>query len=148
VSDIDEMGPIDYLCVEFPPGSRTGQGLPLLVNLVDRHLIRILELRFLRRELDGTVTEVDGAQVGDGLALFQGAASGMLGNDDLTEAAEALQPGSAAAIVIYENTWAAPLAVALRRAGAQLVAGGRIPVQALLAALDATEKDIVSAERS
>jgi hypothetical protein len=87
------------------------------------------------------VIELDGTQLGDGLAIFSGAASGMLGNDDLAEAAAALQPGSAAVVLIYENLWAAPLAVTLRRAGAQLVAGGRIPVQALLAALDASEAD-------
>jgi hypothetical protein len=141
VSDIDEMGPIDYLCVEFPPGSRTGEGLPLLVDLVDRRIIRILDLRFFRKDENGSVIELDGTQLGDGLAIFSGAASGMLGNDDLAEAAAALQPGSAAVVLIYENLWAAPLAVTLRRAGAQLVAGGRIPVQALLAALDASEAD-------
>lgn len=141
MTDINEMGPIDYLCVEFPPGSTTGQGLPLLIDLVDRRIIRILELRFLRHELDGKVTELEGEQIGDGLALFSGASSGVLGNDDLAEAASTLTPGSAAAIIVYENLWAAPLATALRREGAQLVAGGRIPVQALLAALDATETD-------
>jgi hypothetical protein len=143
VSDIYEMGPIDYLCVEFPPGSRTGEGLPYLVDLVDRRIIRILDLRFLRKNPDGSVVQLDGEQVGDGLALFSGAASGMLGNDDLEDAATALEPGSAAAIVVYENLWAAPLAVTLRKAGAQVVAGGRIPVQALLAALDASEPDYV-----
>ncbi|GIM95934.1 DUF6325 family protein [Paractinoplanes toevensis] len=143
MDDIREMGPVDYLCVEFPPGSRTGEGLPMLADLVDRHIIRILDLRFLRKGLNGTVSELDGTQIGDGLALFQGASSGMLGNDDLGEAAEALVPGSAAVLLVYENTWAAPLATTLRRAGAQLVAGGRIPVQAMLAALDASEPDYV-----
>jgi len=141
--EVTEMGPVDYLCIEFPPGSRTGEGLPLLVGLVERHLIRILDLRFLRKAADGTVAELDGEQIGDGLAIFTGAASGMLGNDDLAEAANALEPGSAAVLIVYENTWAAPLAVTLRKAGAQLVAGGRIPVQALLAALDASEPDYV-----
>lgn len=143
MSDIYEMGPIDYLCVEFPPGSRTGEGLPYLVDLVDRHIIRILDLRFLRKDANGSIMELAGEQFGDGLALFSGASSGMLGNDDLVEAAAALEPGSAAAIVVYENVWAAPLAVTLRKAGAQVVAGGRIPVQALLAALDASEPDFV-----
>jgi hypothetical protein len=73
------------------------------------------------------------------LAVFEGASAGLLGQDDLDEAGQALEPGCSAAILVYENLWAAPLAVALRREGAQLVAGGRIPIQALLAALDASE---------
>lgn len=141
MDDLQEMGPVDYLCVEFPPGSSPGQGLPHLVSLVDRGVIRVLDLRFLRKDEDGKVSEVVGEQIGDGLSLFQGAASGMLGGDDLEEAAEVLAPGSAAALIVYENVWAAPFAVAVRKAGGQVIAGGRIPVQSLLAALDASEPD-------
>jgi Family of unknown function (DUF6325) len=141
--DIDEMGPVDYLVVEFPGNKMTGEGLPLLVDLVDRGIIRIIDLVFVQKKLDGSVAGIALADLDkDGkldLAVFEGASSGLLGPDDLEEAGTALQPGSSAALLVYENLWAAPLAVALRRGGAQLVASGRIPVQALLAALDAAE---------
>lgn len=143
LEDLQEMGPVDYLCIEFPPGSQPGQGLPHIVNLVDRGIVRVLDLRFLRKAEDGTVNELVGEQIDDGLTLFQGAASGMLGGDDLEEAAKVLAPGSAAALIVYENLWAAPFAVAVRKAGGQVIAGGRIPIQSLLAALDATERDYV-----
>ncbi|MFG2723723.1 DUF6325 family protein [Streptomyces canus] len=137
------MGPIDYLVVEFPGNRMTGEGFPLLVDLVDRGLIRILDLTFIRKDLDGSVTGLEiGDLTGDGeldLAVFEGASSGLLGQDDLVEAAAALQPGNSAGVLIYENLWAAPFAAALRRGGAELVASGRIPVPAVLAALDAAE---------
>jgi hypothetical protein len=136
-----DTGPIDYLVVEFPPGSATGEGMPLLVDLVDRGLIRILDLVFLRKDADGSVTTVEIADLdGDGdldLAVFHGAASGLLDADDLGEAGAVLAPGVTAAVLVYENVWAAPLASALRRGGAQLVAGGRIPVDLVMASLGA-----------
>jgi hypothetical protein len=145
MNDLEEMGPVDYLVIEFPGSRMTGEGLPLLVDLVDRGIIRLLDLTFVKKELDGSVR---GATIADldedgklDLAVFEGASSGLLGQDDIDEASGALEPGSSAALLIYENTWAAPLASALRRGGAQLVAGGRIPVQAILAALDAAEQD-------
>ncbi|WP_433291804.1 DUF6325 family protein [Actinoplanes sp. CA-030573] len=141
--DLQEMGPVDYLCIEFPPGSRPGEGLPHIVSLVDRGIIRVLDLRFLRKAADGTVNELVGEQIDDGLALFQGAASGMLGGDDLEDAAKVLEPGSSAALIVYENVWAAPFAISVRKAGGQVIAGGRIPIQSLLAALDASERDYV-----
>ncbi|MCX4885693.1 MULTISPECIES: DUF6325 family protein [unclassified Streptomyces] len=138
-----EMGPIDYVVVEFPGNRMTGEGFPLLVDLVDRGLIRILDLMFVGKEEDGSVVGLEIADLtGDGaldLAVFEGASSGLLGQDDIEEAARALEPGSSAGILIYENLWAAPFATALRRGGAQLVASGRIPVPAVVAALDATE---------
>ncbi|MFF9066373.1 DUF6325 family protein [Streptomyces sp. NPDC014891] len=141
--DAEELGPIDYLIVEFPGSRMTGEGLPLLVDLVDRGLIRILDLTFVRKEEDGSVSGLEIADLtGDGeldLAVFEGASSGLLGQDDLEEAAAALQPGSSAGILVYENRWAAPFAAALNRGGAQVVASGRIPVPALLAALDSTD---------
>ncbi|QIY69349.1 DUF6325 family protein [Streptomyces sp. RLB1-33] len=137
------MGPIDYIVVEFPGNRMTGEGLPLLVDLVDRGLIRILDLMFVRKEEDGSVVGLEIADLtGDGaldLAVFEGASSGLLGEDDIEEAASALEPGNSAGILVYENLWAAPFATALRRGGAQMVASGRIPVPAVLAALDATE---------
>ncbi|OII66935.1 DUF1269 domain-containing family protein [Streptomyces sp. CC77] len=122
----------------------TGEGFPLLVDLVDRGLIRILDLVFIRKEEDGSVTGMEIADLtGDGrldLAVFDGASSGLLGQDDLDEAAVAVRPGSSAGILVYENLWAAPFAAALQRGGAQLVASGRIPATALVAALDAVEE--------
>jgi hypothetical protein len=140
-----ELGPIDYLVVEWPGKKQpTGEALPLLVDLVDRGLIRVLDLAFVRKEMDGTVVGVELKDLDlDGnpeLAAFEGASSGLLGEDDFAEAAPVLEPGCSAALLIYENTWAAPFATALRRSGAQLVANGRIPVNAIIAALDELEQ--------
>ncbi|MEV6651108.1 DUF6325 family protein [Streptomyces sp. NPDC051219] len=141
--EFSEMGPVDYLVIEFPGNRMTGEGLPLLLDLVERRIIRILDLAFVRKESDGSVTGMEIADIdGDGLldlTVFEGASSGLLGDDDLQEAAAALEPERAAGIIVYENLWAGPLAAALRRSGAQMVAGGRIPVQALVASLEATE---------
>lgn len=142
--DVDHLGPIDYLVVEFPADRPPdGSALPHLVDLVDRGIIRVLDLAFLRREADGSVVGLDISDVGltgdIDITLFASAASGLLDDGDLTEAGAALEPGCSAAVLVYENTWAADFAVALRRNGAQLVANGRIPVQALLASLDAAE---------
>jgi hypothetical protein len=141
--DLDAMGPIDYLVVEFPGNRMTGEGLPLLVDLVDRGIIRILDLLFIRKEVDGSVSGVAITDLdSDGqldLAVFEGATSGLLGPDDVEDAGSVLKPGSSAGVLVYENVWAAPFAAALRRGGGQLVASGRIPVQAALAALDAAE---------
>ncbi|MFD5409051.1 DUF6325 family protein [Streptomyces nojiriensis] len=140
--DIDELGPVDYIVVEFPGNRMTGEGFPILVDLVDRGIIRIFDFAFIRKEEDGTVTALELQDLGGGevdLTVFEGASSGLLDGGDIQEAAAALEPGSSAGVIVYENTWAAPFARALRRGGAQLVAAGRIPVQALLASLDALE---------
>ena len=142
-NDLEDIGPIDYLVVEFPGSKMTGEGHPLLVDLVDRGIIRILDFVFVRKELDGSVRGMAIADLDkDGtldLAVFEGAASGLLDQEDLDEAGTVLEPGSSAGLLVYENRWAAPFAKVLRRGGGQLVAHGRIPVQAVLAALDATE---------
>jgi hypothetical protein len=142
-ADVDEMGPIDYIVVEFPGSKMTGEGFPILLDLVDRGIIRVLDLVFVMKELDGTVRGIAIADLdGDGeldLAAFEGASSGLLGQDDIDEAGSVLEPGSSAGLLVYENVWAGPFASALRRGGGQLVASGRIPVQALLAAVDAAE---------
>jgi hypothetical protein len=136
---------VDYLVVEFPGSHLTGEGLPMLVDLVDRGIIRILDLVFIKKELDGTVVGQELVDVtADGLTelrVFEGAASGLAGADDVQEAASVLEPGSSAALLIYENSWAAPFAGALRRAGAQVVANGRISIQDVLDVLDAIEPD-------
>jgi hypothetical protein len=143
-SDIDHLGPIDYLVIEFPADREPdGSALPLLVDLVDQGIIRILDLAFARRDLDGNVAGIDIADVGLtgdlDVTLFASASSGLLDDDDLAEAGSVLEPGCSAAVLVYENTWAAPFARALRKNGAQLVANGRIPIQALLAAAEATD---------
>jgi len=146
MSDELSMGPIDYLVVEWPKGSPpTGEAFPHLVDLVDRGLIRILDMSFVQKAEDGTVTEVE---IGDfdldgnpDIAVFQGVRSDLISDEEQSEAAEALEPGTAGAILIYENLWAAPFATALRNAGAQLVAAGRIPVNAIIQALDELEAD-------
>jgi hypothetical protein len=142
-NDMDDMGPVGYLVVEFPGSRMTGEGFPILVDLVDRGLIRILDLVFVRKDTDGTVGMVELSDLDrDGemnLAVFEGVSSGLIDDDDLGDAGNVLEPGSSAAILIYENRWAAPLARALRRGGAQLVASGYIPLEEIAASLDATE---------
>ena len=141
---LDEMGPIDYVLVEWPGRQPTGEAAPYLVDLVDRGLIRILDLALISKGEDGSVARLEIADVGgevEEFAVFEGASSGLLSEDDTADAAEALEPGTAAALLVYENCWAAPFAAAVRRSGGQLVASGRIPVQAILAALDAAEAE-------
>jgi Family of unknown function (DUF6325) len=139
----EDLGPIDYLIVEFPGNQMTGEGLPILVELVDRGIIRILDLVFVRKDADGstdvvTVGDFDGDGTLD-LAVFHGASSGLLDDSDVADASGALEPDTSAAILLYENRWAAPFAAALRSGGGQLVARGPIPMDALLESLDATE---------
>jgi len=139
VDSLDEMGPIDFVVIEFPHTQKAGSGLPLFVDLVDRGIIRILDLAFVRKESNGSIRRVALSELGPELAVFEGASSGLLVEEDLVNAAVAVGPDSTAAVLIYENRWVAPLATTLRRNGAQLVASERLPVQAILAALDATE---------
>ena len=143
-TDFDELGPIDYLVVEFPADRRPdGSALPLLIDLVERNIIRVLDLIFVRKEADGSLAGVAiedlGLDGGVDVTLFAEAATGLIDRTDLEDAAAVLAPGCSGAILVYENCWAAPFASALRREGAQLVASGRIPVQGILAALDAAD---------
>ena len=142
--EVDPMGPISYLIVEFPGNKMTGEGLPILVDLVDRGLIRILDLMFVTRDVDGSVHAVDLRDIDhDGtldIGVFQGASSGLLDDSDLADAAPVIEPGSSAGILIFENRWAASFTQALRRGGAELVAAGYVPQDAILASLDATER--------
>jgi Family of unknown function (DUF6325) len=142
--EADAMGPISYVVVQFPGNKMTGEGFPILVDLVDRGLIRVLDLLFATRDADGSMRAVELRDVDhDGkldVALFEGASSGLLDESDLADAASVIDPGSSAAILIFENRWAASFAQALRRGGAELVAAGYIPQDAILASLEATER--------
>jgi len=141
--DLDEMGPIDYIVVEFPGSKMNGEAFPHLIDLVDRGIVRILDLVFVTKELDGSVKGIAIADLDDDgeldLAVFEGASSGLISDDDIEEAGGILEPGSSAGILVYENVWAGPFAAAVRRGGGQLVASGRIPIQAMLAALEAAD---------
>jgi hypothetical protein len=140
--EFDDMGPIDYLLVEWPGRQPTGEAAPLLLDLVERGLIRILDLAFLSKAADGSVTKLEVSDLGDEVAAFasfEGAPSGLLSDEDTEDAGNVLEPGTSAALLVYENCWAGPFAAAVRRSGGQLVASGRIPIQAMLAALDAAE---------
>jgi hypothetical protein len=142
-SETEAMGPISYLVVEFPGNKMTGEGFPLLVDLVDRGIIRILDLVFVTRETDGTVRAIDLRDIDhDGqvdLTVFEGASSGLLDESDLADAAPVIEPGSSAGILIFENRWATQFTQALRRGGAQLVAAGYITQDDVAASLDATD---------
>jgi dihydroorotase-like cyclic amidohydrolase len=138
----NEMGPIDYVLIEWPGRQPNGEAMPHLVELVERGVIRILDVAFVTKGEDGAVAGIELADLGDGAAeleVFEGASSGLIGDDDLTEAAGALEPGTSAALLVFENSWAAPFVAAVRRSGGQLVASGRIPADEVLAALDAAE---------
>ena len=141
----EEMGPIDIVVIGFPPGApMTGEAVPLLMDLVDNGTVRVLDVMFVTKAEDGIVSGFDATDltskgVGD-FRAFEGASSGLLGDDDMTTAAEALDPGSAAVLLVYENRWAAPFANAVRRNGGQLLATQRIPIEDVAAALDAAEQ--------
>jgi hypothetical protein len=141
--DESAMGPISYLIVEFPGNRMTGKAFPILVDLVDRGVIRILDLLFVRRDTDGSLRAVEISDVDlDGqidIAVFEGVSSGLLDETDLSDAASVIEPGSSASILIYENRWATAFAQELRRGGAELIAAGFIPQDTLAASLDAIE---------
>jgi len=144
MNDAAQMGPIDYLLVEWPGRQPNGEVAPHLVDLVERGVIRILDLTFIHKAEDGSVSALEiadvGAEVAE-LAVFEGASSGLIGDDDVGEAGGVLEPGTSAALLVYENVWAAPFAAAVRESGGELVASGRIPIDDVLAALDAAEAD-------
>jgi Family of unknown function (DUF6325) len=140
-TDMD-VGPIDYLVVEFPNAKFTGEALGELVDLVDRGIIRVLDMRVAMVTEDGftamALTDVDGDGELD-LTVFAGVESGLLEDDDLAKSAALVGPGDAVALLVYENTWAGPFVSALRRKGADVVASGRIPATDVVAALEALE---------
>jgi hypothetical protein len=139
-----ELGPIDVVVIAYPAGApMTGEAAPLLVDLVDRGIIRVLDAMFVKKNQDGTFSGfeargLDDKGVGD-FAVFEGASSGLLTDEDAAKAAEAIEPGSAAVMLLYENRWAAPFVAAVRRNGGVPIAFERIPTQDLIEALDAAE---------
>jgi hypothetical protein len=142
-SELDVLGPVDYLVVEFPvdKANFSGEMAAELRSLVDRELVRVLDLVILRKEPDGSVevaelADVDESDVGELRALEAGLAL-LLAEEDIEEIGKVLEPGSLAAVLVYENAWAGPFASSIRRSGGQLVANGRVPTQALLAAIEA-----------
>ena len=141
--DTNELGPISYLIVEFPGNRMTGDGLNALVDLVDRGVVRVLDLLFVTRDEDGTTRAIELQDIdSDGeldIATFEGVSSGLMDDSDLADAASVIQPGSSAGVLIFENRWAMPFTRALRRGGAELVAAGYIPQDAIEASLEATE---------
>jgi len=139
----DSLGPISFLIVEFPGNRMTGEGFAELIELVDRGVIRILDLRFVSRTDDGDILAIELSDLDvDGtfdLAVFEGVSSGLIDDTDLADAKDAIAPGSSAAVLIFENRWATNFVEALRGSGAELVAAGYIPLDAIAAALDSTD---------
>ncbi len=139
-----ELGPVDVAVIGYPAGApMTGDAIPLFLDLVNRGIIRVFDVRFVRKEADGTfsgfdLADLDESGAGD-LVAFAGASTGLLGDDDLAMAAAEIEPGSAALLIVYENRWAAPFITAVRRNGGELIANERIRVQDLIDALDAVE---------
>lgn len=144
-AEVDELGPVDYVVVEFPADKAnfSGEMASALADLVERNLIRVLDLLILRKETDGSVEAFELEDLGDGevgaLRALEAGLASLLAEEDVEAAGAALEPGSTAGLLVWENTWAAPFASAVRRSGGQLVANGRIPIQAVVAAIEAEE---------
>lgn len=143
MSNNDVHGPIDFMLIEFPADSGTGAVAEAVMDLVDRGIIRIYDLLVIRKSDDGTFSGID---VNDltvdhigGFAAFSGARSGLLRDDDLRQAADAMQPGTIAALLVYENAWAIGFVAAARDAGGEVIASARIPAQDVMDALDLIE---------
>jgi hypothetical protein len=138
----DEIGPIDFVLLEFPDQEPSGEAAAELMKLVDAGIIRIYDIVAVRKAADGAVEGIEIADLGDGnlsFSAFAGARSGLLGDDDVAEAAAALDPGTVAVLIVYENAWAGPFAAACLRHGGQMVASQRIPVTDVIALLDALD---------
>jgi hypothetical protein len=140
----EEFGPVDIVVIAYPADApMTGEAVPIMLDLVERGIIRVLDVLFVMENEDGTfsgfeATDIGADRIGD-LKVFEGASSGLLGQDDVTTAAEALDPGSAAVMIVYENRWAAPFAAAVRRNGGVVIDNQRIPAQDLMDALEAAD---------
>jgi hypothetical protein len=141
MSDDIDLGPIDLVVIGYPKGApMTGEAIPIMLDLVERGVIRVLDATIVIKEQDGTfsgvaVSDLDEDQAGD-FVVFAGATTGLIGDDDLALIAEAMEPGDAAAAILYENRWAAPFASAVRRSGGRLIMSERITVQDLMDAAE------------
>ena len=143
--EIDELGPVDYLVVEFPGSQFSGEIAPALGDLVERGLVRVLDLLVLKKDQDGTlgafeIPDLDDTEIGE-LRTHERDLAMLLSEDDVTALAAAIEPGTTAGVLVWENSWAAPFASAVRHSGGQLVASGRIPIQAIAATLEDDEDD-------
>ncbi|GIK78752.1 MAG: DUF1269 domain-containing protein [Acidobacteria bacterium] len=139
---VEDLGPIDFVLIEWTDSEPTGEAAPIVLDLHERGVIRVLDFAAFAKDGDGNVVAIDLGELPEGAAAFadfRGAGSGILGEEDLAAAAATITPGALAALIVYENSWAGPFASAIRRSGGQLVATERIPVQAFLAALEAAE---------
>src|SRR4249920_2302399 len=142
-SSLDELGPVDFLVVEFPAGASnfTGEMAKELIALVDAGTIRVIDVLVLTKNEDGTVdaTELSDIEELGPLQAVEAQLAELLAADDVAHLAAAMDPGSTAGVLIWENLWAAPFASAARRSGGQLIATGRIPIQAIIASIEADE---------
>lgn len=148
-ANVDELGPVDWIVVEFPGSKLTGTIAPILTDYVDRGLIRVLDLLFLKKDEDGSfeafeVTDPEDTALGELRALETEMAM-ILSEQDVADLAETIEPGSSAAVLVWENLWAAPFGAAVRHAGGQLAASGRIPIQAVIAAIEADAAETAEA---
>jgi hypothetical protein len=144
VAQQDHMGPINVVVLAYPPGApMTGEAAPMLLDLVDRGIIRVFDAMFVSKAEDGSVFGFDAKNLGDrdvgAFAIFEGASSGLLGDADVAQAAEVLEPGHSAAVIVYENRWAVPFIEAVHRNGGEVIDSQRIPIHELVEVLDATE---------
>lgn len=147
---IDELGPVDYLIVEFPAGHQnfTGEGAEELVRLHDAGIIRVMDVLIITKDEDGSIDAMELSDLDDlgELAGLEAQLAQTLAEEDVVLLAAAMDPGSVAGVLVYENLWAAPFASAMRRAGGQLIANGRIPIQAIIAAIEADAADEAALE--
>jgi len=141
---MDEIGPVDIVLIGYPPGApMTGEAVPIMLDLVERGIVRVLDVLFITKEQDGSIAgfvaeDLQADSVGDFVA-FEGASSGLIGDEDLSWAGDALEPGASAVMIVYENSWAGPFAAAVRRSGGRLIASERVSAQDLMDALEAAE---------
>ena len=144
--EIDELGPVDWIVVEFPGSRFKGEIMPELQSLVERNIVRVLDLLIMRKDEEGALeafelSELDDSELG-AMRSYETELAMLLSEEDVIAVAAAVEPGSTAAVLVFENTWAAPFGSAVRRAGGQLVASGRIPVQALLAVIEEDDAEL------
>ena len=143
--NVDELGPVDWIVVEFEGSTLNGKIAPILKDYVDRDLIRILDLLFFKKAEDGSfeafeATDMEDSEIGE-LRAYETELAMLLSEQDVADLADTIEPGSSAAVLVWENLWAAPFGAAVRHAGGQLVASGRIPIQAVIAAIESDQEE-------